>query len=235
VKITKEIAAKVLDVVDAGLCSGLDDGSYDDERNPLPGHMCVEAAVCYAIGEEHHDHPRCVDSNLRSFKIELNDQDGWASNVTRARGLRELAIAQLGTRGKFDSAEFASRLKFKLLREGACKKLLLENPMNRFAAAALREARNHVEFEGAVQDWSSYSWEAEVALNELDNSTYEDRLEPYLEFLEVGDPSEKTLRKIAAAAVEVLVEMKTPGSKYLYLAREKKVAKGAKKKVKARA
>lgn len=39
--VTREIAVKVLEVVDCGLSSGL--------GKPEPGNMCVEAAVCYAM------------------------------------------------------------------------------------------------------------------------------------------------------------------------------------------
>lgn len=50
--LTKKDARKVLEVVDAGLVSGL--GVAE------PGKMCVEAAICYALGYEHGDQPKCV-------------------------------------------------------------------------------------------------------------------------------------------------------------------------------
>lgn len=50
------IAKKVLEVVDAGLSSGV--------GNPIPGQMCVEAAVCYALGLPHGDDPACVSRAL---------------------------------------------------------------------------------------------------------------------------------------------------------------------------
>lgn len=43
VTITKEIAQKVRDTVDAGLSEGV--------GKPIPGQMCVEAAVCFALGQ----------------------------------------------------------------------------------------------------------------------------------------------------------------------------------------
>lgn len=65
-EITREIASKVLEVVDAGLVKGL--------GQPLPGQMCVEAAVCFAMGLPHSDEPTCVaatngarDKALASF------------------------------------------------------------------------------------------------------------------------------------------------------------------------
>ena len=51
-EITQEIAAKVLEIVDAGLVGGV--------GKPVPGQMCVEAAVCYAMGLPHGDEPTCV-------------------------------------------------------------------------------------------------------------------------------------------------------------------------------
>jgi len=106
--ITRDVAAKVLHVVDQGLSHGL--GVKE------PGKMCVEAAVCFALGLPHSDDPLCVDSAVRAFKIRLNDSD-WSSKEARAKGLRRLAIAQLGTKDKsFDGADFAKRLSLFTIR-----------------------------------------------------------------------------------------------------------------------
>jgi hypothetical protein len=101
-KITKKVASKVLEIVDLGLCKGV--------GVPIPGQMCVEAAVCYALGEPHGDEPSCVDKKVRSFKISLNDSN-WSTNEIRAKGMRRIAIAQLGTNDeKFDSVAFVLAL-----------------------------------------------------------------------------------------------------------------------------
>src|SRR5689334_17575355 len=92
-EITHEIAAKVLKTVDAGLVVGV--------GKPTPGQMCVEAAVCYALGLPHGDDPGSVSPSLRSLKIRLNDS-GWSSKEARAAGLRRLALAQLGSAGALD-------------------------------------------------------------------------------------------------------------------------------------
>ena len=99
--ITAAVAAKVLETVDAGLVSGA--------GNPVPGQMCVEAAVCYALGLPHGDDPQCVSRALRSLKIKLNDSN-WSSDKARAKGLRRLAVAQLGSRDALDDREFAKRV-----------------------------------------------------------------------------------------------------------------------------
>ena len=61
IQITKEIAAKVLTVVDAGLSKDL--------GNPALGEMCVEAAVCFALDLPHGDDPKCVSYAVRNLKI----------------------------------------------------------------------------------------------------------------------------------------------------------------------
>ena len=80
--ITRDIAAKVLHIVDQGLSKGLGEQA--------PGQMCVEAAVCYALGLPHGDDPGCVSPALRRLKIGLNDAN-WSSPQARAKGLRRLA------------------------------------------------------------------------------------------------------------------------------------------------
>jgi hypothetical protein len=100
-EITREVAEKVVSVVNAGLVSGL--------GHPEPGQMCVEAAVCYAMGLPHGDNPTCVSPALRRLKIGLNDCV-WSSPQARAKGLRRLAVAQLGSAGVLDDREFARRV-----------------------------------------------------------------------------------------------------------------------------
>src|SRR5688572_14262353 len=122
-EITPGIAQKVLDVVDKGLCRGL--------GKPVPGKMCVEAAVCFAMGQPHGDEPDCVDYDLRSFKIDLNDSGGWKNDKARARGLRALAIAQLGTAGRFDFEDFTNRLKDRLLHKVLCRRVRQSDKRNK--------------------------------------------------------------------------------------------------------
>ena len=77
VEITRKSAQKVRDTVDAGLVSGL--------GRPVPGEMCVEAAVCYALELPHGDAPACVAPALRRLKIGLNDRQ-WSSPQARPDG-----------------------------------------------------------------------------------------------------------------------------------------------------
>lgn len=98
--IDRALVGKVLEVVDAGLTKG--------KGKQSAGEMCVEAAVCYALGLPHSDDPPCVSRTLRHLKINLNDAD-WSSNQARAKGLRRLAIAQLGT-DTLDDIDFVKQL-----------------------------------------------------------------------------------------------------------------------------
>jgi hypothetical protein len=99
-QITRETIDKIHSLLDQGLVRGL--------GKPVPGQMCVEAAINYALGRPHGDDPGCVATSLRQLKITLNDL-GWSSNVARANGMRRLAIAQLGSKGVLDEALFARR------------------------------------------------------------------------------------------------------------------------------
>jgi hypothetical protein len=100
-KITKELVEKINKLLDHGLVSGL--------GRPIPGHMCVEAAVCNALGLPHGDVPNCVAASVRGLKIKLNDAP-WSSNMARANGLRKLSVLQLGTDSNINEAEFAHRV-----------------------------------------------------------------------------------------------------------------------------
>jgi len=87
-QLNEGVARKVLGLVDRGLVQGLGE--------QVPGEMCVEAAVCFALGLPHGDEPPCVGSAVRAYKIRLNDSI-WSSEQARAKGMRRVAIAQLGS------------------------------------------------------------------------------------------------------------------------------------------
>lgn len=98
---TEALAKKILAVVDAGLSRGL--------GRPIPGRMCVEAAVCYAMDLPHSDRPTCVGEAVRITKITLNDSTRWSDPLDRANGLRALSIAQLGS-NHISQYEFSRRM-----------------------------------------------------------------------------------------------------------------------------
>lgn len=124
-ELTREIAAKVLGIVDHGLSHGL--------GTPEPGKLCVEAAVCLALGLPHGDNPPCVGYAVRSFKIRLNDSK-WSSPEARAVGMRRLAIAQLGS-DQVDQKEFA-----RLIAEETIRQIV---PIALRAAASIQKDAAH--------------------------------------------------------------------------------------------
>ena len=106
-EMTEQIARKVLETVDAGLCQG--------KGVQKPGQMCVEAAVCYAMGLPHSDEPPCVGRAVRAFKIRLNDAP-WSDNTARAKGMRRVAIAQLGS-DTIDQKAFANEVALQTIHQ----------------------------------------------------------------------------------------------------------------------
>ena len=88
---TPEQRQKLTEIINAGLVSGL--------GNAKAGHLCVEAAICLAMGESHSDRPSCVAEPDRDFAIRINDAM-WPSPEARAKALLPLALAQLGTAGR---------------------------------------------------------------------------------------------------------------------------------------
>jgi hypothetical protein len=92
-------------ILSKGLSSGL--GTRGEQ-------VCIEAAICQVLDLPHGDDPGCVALAVRSFKIALNDCN-WSSPEARAKGLRDLGLAQLGSLGVVDDAEFVVRLSKKVI------------------------------------------------------------------------------------------------------------------------
>ena len=88
VQVDEVLVRKLLGVVDAGLTSG--------RGRRKPGEMCVEAAVCFALGQPHGDQPTCVGPAVRAYKIGLNDA-AWSSPAARAKGMR--LLVEMGSEG----------------------------------------------------------------------------------------------------------------------------------------
>ena len=139
-EITREIAEKVRDTVDAGLVNGVGE--------PVPGRMCVEAAVCYALGLPHGDDPGCVAQSLRRLKIRLNDSR-WSSPQARAAGLRRLGVAQLGSAGVLDEKEFMRRVVDVTIRRAVPAGLRAAAKVNPEHASELEAAAVRCEQEGS--------------------------------------------------------------------------------------
>ena len=213
--ITKKFVSKLLSVVDQGLVKGIGE--------PIPGQMCVEAAVCYAQGLPHSDRPTCVGDAVRAFKIALNDAD-WSSDAARAAGMRKLAVAQLGS-DNIDQKAFA-----KIVAEQTIRRVLpiaLRNAANANPehAEALNKAAKNCEELGtldaanAAYDDAAYAvddvayfvanaaYAGYDAINGAANAAYAARY--------AGDDS--ILLIGADIALQALIQLGSPGCKYLHL------------------
>lgn len=100
-----------LALYDALLARGLRAGLGDRD-----GQMCVEAVICAALDLPHGDDPGCVSEAVWAYTIRLNDTE-WSSPEARAKGLRNLGLAQLGSKGVVDDAVFVARLAERTIKE----------------------------------------------------------------------------------------------------------------------
>jgi len=199
--ITKELVRKINQILDKGLVNGLGVAT--------PGKFCVEAAICYALGERHDDKPSCVNPYIADFKIELNDCQ-WSSNKARAEGLRKLAIAQLGSK-KFSRKEFLEKTEEKCKRELApwlLSKIILKRAFRPTSPKEIRllrrcyqtgtstEAHRRAFIE--ITDCYPENWNSLLYVNKR------------FKF-----KKDEQYKKAAEILLSVLKEMKSPGVKYL--------------------
>ncbi len=211
-EITETIARKVLDTVDAGLVTG--------KGSPQPGKMCVEAAVCYALGLPHSDNPACVSRALRQLKIRLNDSN-WSSDKARAKGLRRLALIQLGSADALDDKEFVRRVAELAIRKSVPEALRAAASMQKDAhhASALRDAADRCEKEGtkdaandaanaAYAAYANAAYAAAYAANDAAAAADADAADA---------AHDKSLASFCEAVVQILIEMNVPGVQWLAL------------------
>lgn len=208
-----DIARKVLATVDAGLVNGMGE--------PVPGMMCVEAAVCYAMGLPHGDDPACVSRALRRLKIRLNDAK-WSSNEARAKGLRRLALAQLGSRDVLDDVEFSKRVATLAIRVSVPAALraaasIHKDPKHQ---QALRDAANECECDASresARKARSVSQEARRAYAAYAAAADAAYAAAAYAADDVSSARDKSLADFAEGVVQILIEMKAPGCQWLVL------------------
>lgn len=207
-EITREIAIKVRDTVDAGLVKGV--------GVQVPGQMCVEAAVCYAMGLPHSDEPPCVAPAIRQLKIQLNDSS-WSSDKVRGAGMRRLALAQLGSAGVVDEVDFVRRVVEMTIRRFIPIALRAAASVHPIAEhkAALEKASVQCEQAMTLKDCEAAgraaSWAGEAAGRAAGRAARD-----------AGEAAgwaaqDKLLSDFAEGVVQVLIEMKAPGCQWLDL------------------
>lgn len=214
IKVINQTAVKkVLEVVDAGLSHGLGD--------PQPGEMCVMAAINYALGYRHGDRPKCVGEAVRTIDICINDCS-WSSPEARAKGMRREAVAKLGS-NRINQLKFTQLLSIAFLKQVLLKqkksglrggqaaklrKLRGDSLVDGFLEMRVREPARYVQIamRFAVEDK-----EVDYAVNTLTNFIYSTHSD-----LE-GKARDEYLSKLSRIVEKVLVQMKSPGTKYLDL------------------
>ena len=202
ITITREIAQTVRDVVDAGLTNGLGE--------PVPGRMCVEAAVCYALGLPHGDDPGCVAQSLRSLKIRMNDSK-WSSETARATGLRRLAVAQLGSAGALNEREFVRRVAEMTIRKAVPIGLRAAAKVNPRHASVLEAAAVRCEQEGT----RTAAGEAEHIAHSIAYASYVAANAAYA--ANAANTRDRVLADFAEYVVQILIDMQAPSCEFLDL------------------
>ena len=195
-EITETHARKIVELLGHGLVNGI--GVQE------PGKMCVEAAVCFALGLPHSDDPGCVSPALRRLKICLNDSR-WSSTMARAGGLRRLALAQLGSKGVLDDREFVRRVVDMTIRRAVPVGLRAAARANPAHAAALEACAVRCEQEGARESCEEARRVARAAADAAYAAA-------------AARARDRMLAEYAEWIVEILIDMQSPGVQWLHLA-----------------
>lgn len=200
------IVKRILELVDYGLTGGL--------GRQAPGKMCVEAVVCAAYGLPHGDEPPCVHPIVRSMKIELNDKN-WGSKANRSKGLRRVAVAQIGTNSsKWNKSIFSNEMRLGIVKQLLPKTLKLDKGemaiFNKFTldkpAGVIHILQKHKSLLG---DFGYFGVTSGFDINECVYTALRDI------------PHEHRIKHLATMAeimVQALIKSGAPGCKYLYLA-----------------
>jgi hypothetical protein len=170
--------------------------------------MCVEAAVCYAMGEPHGAEPTCVDEEIRNFKINLNDCNGWPNNKARGNGMMALAVAQLGSAGVKSVGKFSDALLSEIVKTFIpwAFKLFCEE------AQAELDFKSWSDFKAKKDDLIDLSvWQ----LHEYD--VYDFQNLDFIDTLVSKENWHEALLRIADAGLTALKLVEAPGCKYLKL------------------
>lgn len=174
---------KIDKILKRGLCPGV---------GTRGGLMCIEAALCYALDLPHGDDPGCVPASVRYFKLALNDSQ-WSSPIARAKGLRDLGIAQLGSKEVVDSYEFSKRI------SEATIKTLIPKLFRTFSSSKMLAAANRCEKEGTAAAAAAAVVAAQYAADAAAAKTGKD------EYLLLS----------ASIALQILKDLKSPGAAYV--------------------
>lgn len=164
--------------------------------------VCIEAAICETLNLPHSDDPKCVAASVRTFKITLNDSN-WSSPEARAKGLRDLGLAQLGSLGVVNDQEFARKLAEKTIR------ILVPKLFRDLFAGnkELQDAADRCEKEGTL----GAAWEAEAKAARAEAAAKAAAAAAKAAAAARADSSDAYLLLVAHLALETLRELNSPG------------------------
>ncbi len=195
VKIDLELGKKVLNIVNKGLCSGLGSGK--------PGDVCVEAAVCLAMGLPNDDDPPCVNGELRKDKMNINDADKfWKSEKDRANGLKKIAIAQLGSI-KIDNytyKEVLAKIIKKKFYPIFIKEIAKEIKYPKFATN-----RFHLKY--AMDPWFNYENSKITSEFLYEDTLFMSTVDHIVDFLQKDVISDVLARKLINVVIECMIDV----------------------------
>ena len=208
--INENTVSSLLSVVDRGLSKGL--------GKPIPGQMCVEAAVCYSLGLPHGDDPLCVAYSLRQLKIIINDAD-WSSNAARAKGLRRLAVAQLGTKETLNEREFVKRVVIMLVKTTIADIVKGKTLRSKCRAVeTIKEAREAaIAVSNAPVVYSDAVYAAAYAANAAAADAADYAADAVRYAAADANTGDTVLSDFCENVVQILIDMKSPGCEFLYL------------------
>jgi len=196
--INQNLVNKIHSFLDKGVTPGL-------SKDPKPGSMCLEQIVSYALEEEINDKPSCVGKQVRWFVVSLNDCD-WSSPSARAEGIRDLAIAQLGS-DSLNQDEFRDKLRFAVITK------LLPSMFRDLGEEKWEKEIKSLEKVKVLEEARKAARDALSNINYY-NSPYTDC--NFINYAaDVTKTGDKYFKMAAHLVIEVLKDMKSSGCQFL--------------------
>lgn len=183
------------------------------------GKMCIEAAVCTALGLDFDDHPKCTGNDIAEFKITLNDHKGWDSDEARSKGLRWLGIAQLGSKNLDD--KFFKRVEELIFEKYFPKiKSSFKHPMIKATFEVYLADKSLLDDFLKVVHTLDNNDEITNILSYLHNNNFENYISSIISEFYPNSPQQGLL-DLTKLALRALKDIKSPGVQWLPAAQRK--------------
>jgi len=207
--VTRESCLRLLNLIDKGLSSGL--GRSTSSR------MNIESCTQFAglIYDKY------VSKDVGIFTAELNDSENWHTNLNRVKGMRKLALAQLGS-SKIDSSKFCENLALETIRKIVP---IVLNDLEMYKEARKLSTVGDVDkgytvLKNIIKN-NGKIYVVNLALETLENGLFPESVAQIIDYAAQESNKIGVLKIGANIAVEALKE--TEGYNFLYLADEYKI------------